>query len=113
MRSTPYPPNLEEAVMILVRNVFYLKFGKAKEAKTLIDENKKMMKKFDNNAQTRFLTDITGPFYTLVMEITANNLGDFEKTSAEMMKNSEFEDWYKKFIPLVESGKREIFSVLE
>lgn len=54
--------------MILVRNVFQLKFGKAREAAALIKENEALIKRH-GGAPTRFLTDLTGPFYTLVMEI--------------------------------------------
>jgi hypothetical protein len=98
--------------MILIRNVFHLKFGKAKEAKALIAENQKMMKKYEY-PPARFLTDITGPFYVLVMEMNVESLAEFEKTSREMMKAPEFGEWYNKFTPLVESGFREIFSVVE
>jgi hypothetical protein len=98
--------------MIVVRNVFNLKFGKAKDAKALIAENQNLLKKY-KYGPARFLTDMTGPFYRLEMEINAQNLADFEKTSQEMMKAPEFSEWYKKFTPLVESGSREIYSVIE
>lgn len=98
--------------MIVVRNIFQLKFGKAKEVKKLIDENRKMMEKA-GVPETRFLMDVTGPFYTLVMEFEAPSLAEYEKESGKAMGSSEFEAWYQKFIPLVESGTREIFSVVD
>ncbi|HTY36841.1 MAG TPA: hypothetical protein VMH23_07005, partial [Bacteroidota bacterium] len=63
-------------------------------------------------APTRFLTDITGPFYTLVMEITYTSLSQMESEQKEIMGSKEFADWYQRFIPLVESGHREMFSII-
>jgi hypothetical protein len=45
--------------MILVRDVFQLKVGKAKEAKTLFQEVGALMKKY-GLPQGRALTDLTG-----------------------------------------------------
>jgi hypothetical protein len=98
--------------MIVVRNVFQLKFGKAKDAKTLIKENQELMKKH-NHAPSRFMTDLTGEFYTLVMESTYENLTAFEKSSQDVMGAKEFGEWYNKFVPLVESGRREIFNLAD
>ena len=98
--------------MIVVRNIFQLKFGKAKDAKALIKENQELMKKF-SHITSRFLTDVTGDFYTLEMETTYENLTAFEKLSKEMMSVKEFGQWYEKFVPLVDSGRREIFSLVD
>jgi len=97
--------------MILVRNVFQLKFGKAKEASALIKENEELVKKH-GAPPTRFLTDLTGPFYTLVMEITYKNLAELESSQKEIMGTKDFSAWYQKFIPLVESGYREMFTIV-
>jgi len=98
--------------MILVRNVFQLKFGKAREAKALVRENESLHKKYGGGSSIRFLTDVTGQYYTFVMEITYENLASFEKSATEMMGAKEFGEWYQKFAPLVESGHREIFSIV-
>jgi hypothetical protein len=97
--------------MILVRNVFRLKFGKAREATALMKENEALTKRHGNHP-TRYLTDLTGPFYTLVMEITYDNLAALETAQSNMMGSKEFSQWYQKFIPLVESGHRELFTVV-
>jgi hypothetical protein len=102
----------QESAMILVRNVFQLKFGKAKEAKALAKENEALLKKHGGAASVRFLTDVTGEYYTFVMETTHENLADFEKSSTGVMGAKEFGEWYQKFTPLVESGRREIFSIV-
>ena len=98
--------------MIVVRNIFQLKFGKAKDAKALIKENQELMKKYGHTT-SRFLTDLTGNFYTLEMETSYENLAAFEKSSKETMAVQEFGQWYGKFVPLVESGRREIFNLVD
>ena len=58
--------------MVVVRNVFQLKFGKAKEAVALMKEGLAIQKRAmtDVEFSTRVLTDVTGPFYTLVLELS-------------------------------------------
>ena len=98
--------------MILVRDIFQLKFGKAKEAKALWKEAQGFGKKFGSGPE-RALTDLTGPYYTFVMEGTFENLAAFEKSFKETMGAQEWSVWYQKFVPLIESGRREIFTVVE
>ncbi len=97
--------------MIIVRNIFQLKFGKAKEAIALVKESQNLLKN-NGSGKPRLMTDITGEFYTLIMELSFENLSEYEKNSDGTMASKEFSQWYQKFIPLVESGRREIFSVL-
>lgn len=97
--------------MIVIRNVFQLKFGKAKEAIALVKESEAIMKRH-GGAPTRYLTDVTGQFYTLVMEITYESLTAMETAQKQVMGSKEFSDWYQKFIPLVESGTREVYSIV-
>jgi hypothetical protein len=95
--------------MIVVRDIFQLKFGKAREAKELWKEGIAKMK---NNGfvPDRLLSDVTGPYYTVVMESTFDSLADFEKSAHEAMSD-EWRNWYQKFVPIVDSGRREIFTV--
>lgn len=98
--------------MILVRDVFQLKFGKAKEAKALAKEGSAIERKF-GYGPSRILTDLTGPYYTLVMESTYDNLAAYEKVLKDALNAPEFSAWYQRFVPLVESGRREIFTIVE
>lgn len=101
-----------EEHMIVVRDVFQLKFGKAKDAKALWKEGAALEKKY-GHGPGRALVDLTGPFYTFVMETTHENLTAYEKALRETFSAKEFGKWYKKFIPLVESGHREVFTIVE
>ena len=98
--------------MILVRNVFRLKFGKAQEATALWKEGIAFIKK-SGAGPARVSTDVVAPFYTLVLETTHNSLADFESFHKSHAANPEWKKWYEKFVPLVESGHREIFNIVE
>ena len=98
--------------MIIVRNVFRLKFGKAKEVKTLFKEAQKIDVTHGNDGM-RILTDLTGPSYTFVVETTHGSLSDFEKDLQTMFASKEWGEVYQKMVPLMDSGYREIFTVVE
>jgi hypothetical protein len=99
--------------MILIRNVFQLKFGKAKEAVAVLKEALAIQKRLGANFQQRICTDVTGPFYTLVLELTVSSLSEWEKEAPRIMGSKEFQDNYQKMTPLVESGYRELFTIVE
>ncbi len=101
--------------MIVVRNVFQLKFGKAKEAVALLKEGLAIQKKALSGVEfsTRVLTDVTGPFYTLVLELTVPSLATFESYAPQLFADKDWQANYQKMAPLVESGHREVFSVVE
>ncbi len=101
--------------MIVIRNVFRLKFGKAREAVALMKEGLAVHNRVMAGQQfsTRVLTDVTGPFYTLVLEITAPTLATFESNVPKLFGDKEWQANYQKMAPLVESGYREVFSIVE
>jgi hypothetical protein len=57
------------------------------------------------------LTDLVGPFYTVVFENTFESLSEFENSAKKLMPNPEWQAWYAKVSALTESGYREIFTV--
>ncbi len=100
--------------MVVIRNVFQLKFGKAKEAVPLMKEGLAIQQKAlsDIKFSARLLTDVTGPFYTLVLEITVPDLAAFESSASRIFADSTWQANYQKFSALVESGYREVFTVV-
>lgn len=98
--------------MILVRNVFKLKFGKAREALALWKEGARFIRQ-SGAGSVRVCTDLTGPYYTLVVESTHASLAEFEKMRPSAADEANWKKWYEKFIPLVKSGGREIFNIVE
>ena len=99
--------------MIVIRNAFRLKFGKAREAVALVKEAAAIQKRLGMEFPVRILTDVTGPFYTVVLELTVPNLAAFETEAPRYMGDKDFQANYQKLVPLVESGSREIFTVVE
>lgn len=98
--------------MIIVRDVFSLKFGMAKDAKTLMQESKKIMSE-DRFKKSRILFDLVGPAYTMVLEGSYASLSDYENEMGAVFNKAEWQNWYQKFIPLIEKSYREIFTVME
>ena len=97
--------------MILVRDVFRLKFGKAREALATWKEMGEPAQRA-GMPKPRILTDLVGPYYTLVMETTSADLSTWEREIRTGM-DDQFRALYQKFTPLVESGYREIFTILD
>jgi hypothetical protein len=103
--------------MVIIRNVFRLKFGKSREAVALFKEGLAIQKRVSAGAgidfSTRLLTDVTGPFYTVVLELTVPNLAAFEGAAPQLLGDKDWQANYQKIAPLVEAGSREIFTVVE
>ena len=93
--------------MYIIRDIFYLKFGHYRDAKTLLDEaiNKKMMPEAQ---QMRVLSDFTGDAYRLIFEEGHETLAAYEKMLNESMRTSEWQQWYANFKQHVERSHREI-----
>ena len=98
--------------MIIVRNVFQLKFGKAKEGTEVWKEGLTLAKRLGFAGKSRVLTDLVGQFYTIVFETAFESLGDFETSAKKIMSNAEWQSWYQKISAITESGHREILNVV-
>ena len=99
--------------MIVVRNVFRLKFGKTKEAVALFKEGIAIQKRAGVEMNQRILTDMVGTFYTLVLELTVPNMGALEANMPKVMGDKDWHANYAKICALVDSGYREIFTIVE
>ncbi|GHF29297.1 hypothetical protein HNQ07_000880 [Deinococcus metalli] len=95
--------------MIVVRNIFQLQFGKAKEGIPLLKE----MAALSPEGSVRILADVTGDFYTMVLEETAADLADVEARARAEMSHPSWGALYARFTPLVMSGRREVFRTVE
>lgn len=98
--------------MILVRDIFQVKFGKMKEVTGLWKEGLEILKR-TGHKPVRLLTDVTGEYYTLVMESTFNDLSEFENGHKSVAKSEDWRKWYPRFHDYVVTGRREIFSIVE
>ncbi len=94
--------------MIVVRDVFQAKYGKADELVAIFMEARK---DWPVEYGLKVLTDRSGPFFTVVTESEFENLGDWEETASRIFALPEFGRWFEKMMPLVESGRREFYNV--
>ncbi len=100
--------------MILVRDVFRLQFGKAREALTAFKAVGQVAQGLGYGRDSfRVMTDLVGPYYTLVLETTYASLAAYEQMGVKSMSNNDWRAAYQKFTPYVESGYREIFTIVE
>lgn len=98
--------------MIVAREVFRLHFGKAREALAVVRDIRALIER-RGFAQTRFLTDYVGEYYTLVQEMTFEDLAAYEEALKETMSDEEWRPLYARLIPLVRSGHREVFRTVD
>jgi len=79
--------------MIVVRFVFQAKWGKTQEVvdgfKKYVEPMKRMM---GPEGKIRLLSDLSGPFHTVVQEFEVKSLADWERFRAEMFSSPEMMD---------------------
>lgn len=95
--------------MIVVRDVFQLKFGKAKQALNLL---KPMVEKMNeqNIGKYRLLSDLVGNYYTFVLEGTFENMENYQKLREQLPEN-EWREFYNQFTEIVDKGYRDMWTV--
>lgn len=100
--------------MVVVRDVFRLKFGRSKEAMALWKEAAASLRNSGYGAiNVRLLTDLVGaPYYTVVLESTFNSVAEWETAHQAARDNAPWKALYAKIIPFTELGHREILSVV-
>ena len=100
--------------MILVRDVFRLQFGKARPAIALWKEGLTIARQMGVMTEARLLTDLVGPdYYTLILELTFPSLTDYEQEQRKIMSSDKWKEWYQRFLPLAESGHRELLTIVD
>ena len=75
--------------------------------------SKEIAREVGHGAADRLTTDLTGPYYRMVMESTHESLAAFEESMGSIFKYDKWREWYGKFTPLIESGSREIHNIVD
>lgn len=96
--------------MIVVRGVFQAKYGKGGDLVALIKEGNTMWPSL-RGGHPRILTDLSGPFFTIVSEAEYESFGAWEADSQAIFKDARFAAWFARMTQLVESGSREFYSL--
>ena len=100
--------------MIVVRDIFQLRFGQSKDGIALWRQALAALTKSGFPGDMRLLTDLAGgPYYTVILESTFDSLSAWESSHSGARDNSEWKSIYAKIVPLTESGRREILNIVE
>jgi hypothetical protein len=97
--------------MYLIRDIMYCKPG---QVRPMVQKSLKMRelgKKMGLGAM-RVLTDAAGErFWTVVMEIEAQSIDQFEELVRKSGEDKEFQEVMKGYHDLVDHGRREIYRI--
>ena len=96
--------------MLVARDVFQAQYGKGDELVQLFKEAYVM---WFSGRHGRLLTDLSGPFFTVVLEAEYDSFGAWEADAQRIFGDARFPAWFERMIPLVDSGRREFYHLVE
>lgn len=98
--------------MVLIREIFFCKPG---QVRPMVDKFKAMNALTEKSGlgKSRIMTDLSAErYWTVVSEWEVSSLAAFEDMmKGDAMQGKEFEDIMKDYHNLVESGRREIYTI--
>ncbi len=95
--------------MILVRYVFQVKWGKAHEVVEAFKKAEAIIG--EKYGRVRILTDLSGPFNTVIQEVEVESLAEWEGHRAEVFALPEFQQMQADTFDLIESGRAEFYTI--
>ncbi len=98
--------------MILVRDVFQIDPEQMKTAKEEMKEHREIAKRLGYQIG-RVLTDLTGEYYTLVLESQYKNLAEYEAALKKIFADAGWQKSYAKFRKMIRGGRREMYTVVD
>ena len=97
--------------MYVVRDVFRCKPGHSKSVADRFKKSFPLMQKMKGFVSARVLVDSVASYWTVVLEMEVESLGDFERQMTEYSASQEFREAMKGYMEEVDGGHREIFKV--
>jgi hypothetical protein len=97
--------------MIQVRQVFQAQFGHGGQLAAALAEGSRTLAAALGSGHWRVLTDLSGPFDTVVLEIEAANLADWERIRAELFASPELAEAMASTAALIASGRGELYTL--
>jgi hypothetical protein len=102
--------------MILVRSVFQGKFGKGGELAAAMtkgnDEMGDMVEKITGaRRKWRVMTDLSGSFDTVVFEVEAASLAEWETVRAAMFADPNFGESMAATVDIIDGGRNEYWTI--
>jgi hypothetical protein len=100
--------------MLVVRQVFRAKYGRGDELVALFQEfNARTREAGETAPRFRILTDASGPFFTVVTEVEVESFAAWEGSFRASMDRPWMGEWFGRMMPIVDSGSREFYNVVE
>ncbi len=98
--------------MIVVRNVFRCKPGKAAELANRFRRSIPLMGDL-GVGRARVMVDVVSSFWTVVFEMEANDLASYERALNERGATPEMREAMGDYMELVDGGHREVFKLID
>ena len=98
--------------MILVRFVCQAKFGKASEVVAGFKQSGEIARTFVGpHVRSRILTDLSGPFDTVVQELEVASLAEWERLREVIFSNPEVQEAEAASPDVIASGRTEFYTI--
>ena len=97
--------------MYQIREVFQAKPGKAKDLVKMFKQAAPHFEKTQGVQRVNVLTDIVSTYWTEVVEMETEDIGDFFTNLRSATMSDELKDIMKGYMDCVEGGCREIFMI--
>lgn len=94
--------------MLVIRNVFVAKPGKASQMAELMKE----VMSSRPGPKVRVLTDYVGKFNTVVMEFEVNEMAEYEKQYKQYLSDPEMKEKMKGYADMYQEGYREVLHII-
>ena len=98
--------------MIIVRDVFQAKFGRGDE---LVQAYKEMFTQMEGEPGAlrgaRLLTDLSGTFFTVVLELEFESLAAWEEFRRQLFTRPEFAESFARSADAIESGRADLYTL--
>jgi hypothetical protein len=102
----------EEVVMILVRFVCQARTGRANEVVAIFKQSQEIVRAtVGPTVRGRILTDLSGPFDTVVQEIEVESLAEWERLRVAIFSNPQIQEAEVAAPDLIESGQTEFYTI--
>lgn len=98
--------------MILVRQVLQARFGRGGELAALgVEVQTKVIAELGEHRRWRILTDLSGPFDTVVLEIAVENLAEWEQLRPRLFGADAFRAAFAQMQELTASGQSQLYTI--
>ncbi|MBX3071285.1 MAG: hypothetical protein KF883_12350 [Thermomicrobiales bacterium] len=99
--------------MIVARQVFQAKYGRGDALVALFKGFNERLAEEEGISPFRILTDASGPFFTVVTEVEVASFAEWEGEFSKLMARPWMGEFFGNMVELVESGRRDFYTVVE